>query len=179
LSVVGYRPHLVAAEQHPPSDFPRWAQPYCKGGNEVAHSILPCLGVFVLALDTTFLIPLPVVRESTGKQMNQAAAPLVRIMAGYESDRRGQSLSLSISQTDIPREHHPPVPHACVRACELFSHPLISTRSVFPARLLHRFRTRRSSERLVTVYGNTPAKDSAMRLDTGSVRPARAKTSNS
>jgi hypothetical protein len=48
--------------------------------------------------------------------MNQAAAPLVRIMAGYESDRRGQSLSLSISQTDIPREHHPPVPHACVRA---------------------------------------------------------------
>jgi hypothetical protein len=37
----------------------------------------------------------------------------------------------------------------------------------------------RSSGRLVTVYGNTPAKDSAMRLDTGSVRPARAKTSNS
>lgn len=37
----------------------------------------------------------------------------------------------------------------------------------------------RSSERLVMVYGNTPAKDSDMRLDTGSVRPARAKTSNS
>jgi hypothetical protein len=54
--------------------------------------------------------------------MNQAAAPLVRIMAGYESDRRGQSLSLSISQTDIPREHHPPVPHACVRTSLSSSH---------------------------------------------------------
>jgi hypothetical protein len=51
----------------------------------------------VLALATTFLIPLPVFRESTGKQMNQAAAWLVMIMQGYESYRRGQSLSLAIS----------------------------------------------------------------------------------
>jgi hypothetical protein len=51
----------------------------------------------VLALATTFLIALPVFRESTGKQMNQAAAWLVMIMEGYESYRRGQSLSLAIS----------------------------------------------------------------------------------
>src|SRR5260370_30818637 len=50
---------------------------------------------------------------ATGKQMNEAAASLVRIMEGYESYWRGESLSLSIFHPDIPREHHPPVPHAC------------------------------------------------------------------
>ena len=38
------------------------------------------LGIFLLALDTTCRIPLRTGRESTGKQMNQAAASLVRIM---------------------------------------------------------------------------------------------------
>jgi hypothetical protein len=96
LFVVGYCPHLVAAEQHLPSDLSQVFSSISKG-NEGAHSILRCLGVFVLALATTFLIPLPVFRESTGKQMNQAAAWLVMIMQGYESYRRGQSLSLAIS----------------------------------------------------------------------------------
>ena len=57
-------------------------------------------------------IPLPA-GGATGKQMNEAAASLVRIMEGYESYWRGESLSLSIFYPDIPREHHPPVPHAC------------------------------------------------------------------
>jgi hypothetical protein len=43
--------------------------------------MLPGLGVFVLALDTTCLIPLPAGRESTGKQM-KAAASLVRMVEG-------------------------------------------------------------------------------------------------
>src|SRR5438876_2755344 len=34
-------------------------------------------------------------------------------MEGSESYRRGESLSLSIFHPDIPRERHPPVPHAC------------------------------------------------------------------
>src|SRR5213079_1968722 len=34
-------------------------------------------------------------------------------MERYEPHRRGESLSLSIFYPDIPREHHPPVPHAC------------------------------------------------------------------
>jgi hypothetical protein len=95
LFVVGYRPDLVAAEKHPPSDLPGSAQRF-KGENECPHWILPGLGVFVLTLDTTCWIPLPAGRESTGKQMNEAAASLVRIMEGYESYRRGESLSLSI-----------------------------------------------------------------------------------
>src|SRR5437867_3091484 len=33
-------------------------------------------------------------------------------MERYEPHRRGESLSLSIFYPDIPREHHPPVPHA-------------------------------------------------------------------
>lgn len=37
-------------------------------GNEYTHWIFPGLGVFVLALDTTYWIPLPGGRESTGKQ---------------------------------------------------------------------------------------------------------------
>ncbi len=36
-----------------------------------------------------------------------------RIMEGSESYRRGESLSLSIFHPDIPRQRHPPVPHAC------------------------------------------------------------------
>jgi hypothetical protein len=59
------------------------------------------LGIFVLALDTTCRIPLPAGRESTGKQMNQAAASLVRIMEDYESYRYGESLSLTILYPDI------------------------------------------------------------------------------
>jgi len=45
--------------------------------------------------------------------MNEAAASLVRIMEGFESYWRGESLSPSIFHPDIPREHHPPVPDAC------------------------------------------------------------------
>ena len=47
-------------------------------GNECAHWIFPGLGVYFLALDTTRWIPLPAVRGSTGKQMNEAAASLVQ-----------------------------------------------------------------------------------------------------
>ena len=66
-------------------------------GERGAHSILPCLGVFVPAPDTTFLIPLPVVRDSTGKQIEaRPRALLVRIMAGYPAYRRGQLLSLAM-----------------------------------------------------------------------------------
>ena len=75
---------------------------------------------FSFALDTTYWIPLPAGRESTGKQMNEAAA-----MEGYESLPRA-SQSLFFIQIFLG--------NIILRYLMRANLPLISAPSVFHAR---------------------------------------------
>jgi hypothetical protein len=75
---------------------------------------------FSFALDTTYWIPLPAGRESTGKQVNEAAA-----MEGYESLQRA-SQSLFFIQIFLG--------NIILRYLMRSNLPLISAPSVFHAR---------------------------------------------